>query len=73
MWWVKSSLSAALECVQVTQLPENFVGVRNSRHPTGAKLVFTPQEWYAFIEGAKRGEFDIYGDSGEEASEEAPR
>ena len=60
--WVKSSLSFSNgNCVEVTQLPENYVGVRNSRHPDGAVLTFTPEEWSAFIAGAKKGEFDKFG------------
>ena len=54
--WLKSSECHLEACVEVTQLPEHYVGVRNSRHPTGAKLVFTPEEWTAFLGGAKKGE-----------------
>jgi hypothetical protein len=32
--------------------------MRNSAHPEGPVLVFTPAEWDAFILGAKDGEFD---------------
>lgn len=37
---------------------DDYVGMRNSAHPEGPILVFTPAEWDAFIEGAKDGEFD---------------
>jgi hypothetical protein len=35
-----------------------YVAMRNSAHPEGPVLVFTPAEWDAFIAGAKDGEFD---------------
>ena len=60
--WVKSSLSFSNgNCVEVTELPEGAVGVRNSRDPEGPVLSFTPDEWDAFLRGAQRGEFDRFG------------
>lgn len=60
--WVKSSLSFANgNCVEVAQFPGGEVGVRNSRHPGGAVLRFTADEWQAFIGGARQGEFDGFG------------
>jgi Domain of unknown function (DUF397) len=34
------------------------VAVRDSTHPDGGILVFTPEAWRAFVDGAKDGEFD---------------
>jgi hypothetical protein len=60
--WVKSSLSFSNgNCVEVAELPEGSVGVRNSRDPEGPVLMFTPGEWDAFLGGARRGEFDAFG------------
>ncbi|MGH3154806.1 MAG: DUF397 domain-containing protein [Streptosporangiaceae bacterium] len=60
--WVKSSLSFSNgNCVEVADLPEGGVGVRNSRDPHGPVLRFTPGEWDAFIGGAHNGEFDSFG------------
>ena len=60
--WVRSSLSFSNgNCVEVTELPEGIVGVRNSRDPGGPVLRFTPAEWDAFLGGAQRGEFDRFG------------
>jgi hypothetical protein len=43
--------------VEVAQLPD-AIALRDSKNPSGAALIFTPDEWVAFIEGAKDGEFD---------------
>ncbi len=60
--WVKSSLSFANgNCVEVADLPDGGIGVRNSRDPGGLVLRFTPDEWLAFIGGARKGEFDSFG------------
>jgi hypothetical protein len=64
--WFKSSLSFANgNCVEVTDLGDGYVGVRNSRHveSQGAILVFTYDEWRDFITGARNGEFDL-GENG---------
>ncbi|PFG98974.1 uncharacterized protein DUF397 [Saccharopolyspora erythraea NRRL 2338] len=37
---------------------DGYVGMRNGADPEGPVLVFTPEEWDAFVEGAKDGEFD---------------
>ena len=60
--WVKSSLSFSNgNCVEVADLAGGGIGVRNSRHPEGAVLAFTPDEWHAFIGGVRNGEFDRFG------------
>ncbi|MBV9846410.1 MAG: DUF397 domain-containing protein [Kutzneria sp.] len=35
-----------------------YTVMRNSAHPEGPVLVFTPAEWKAFVEGVRDGEFD---------------
>jgi uncharacterized protein DUF397 len=58
-YWIKSSLSYANgNCVEVASLPGGTVGVRNSRDSAGPVLVFTPEEWHAFVGGVRLGEFD---------------
>ena len=60
--WIKSSLSFANgNCVEVADLPDGTVGIRNSRDTDGPVLRFTPDEWVAFLAGARRGEFDRFG------------
>ena len=56
--WVKASASAGNgNCVEVTRLHDG-IGVRDSKDPHGPVLRYTPQEWAAFLDGAKAGEFD---------------
>ncbi len=45
-------------CVEVAALTGGDVALRNSRHPGGPALIYTPAEMTAFILGAKDGEFD---------------
>jgi hypothetical protein len=60
--WIKSSLSYSNgNCVEVASLPGGVVAVRNSRHPGGPVLQFTPAEWQAFLGGVRLGEFDKCG------------
>lgn len=35
------------------------IAVRDSKNPQKGTLVFTPEEWDAFVAGAKDGEFDV--------------
>jgi Domain of unknown function (DUF397) len=55
--WRKSSFSGQHQCVEVAKLEGGQVGVRHSRRPDGPALVFTADEWSAFLEGAWHGEF----------------
>lgn len=57
--WIKSPYSNSQgNCVELAQLPDGGIAFRNSRHPDGPALVYTPDEWQAFIAGAKAGSFD---------------
>lgn len=38
---------------------DDLIGMRDSRDPDGPVLVFTEDEWEAFVAGAKDGEFDL--------------
>ena len=60
--WIKSSLSLAQgSCVELASLPDGGVGVRDSKDPSGPVLRFTPDEWRAFLAGARNWEFDRFG------------
>ena len=60
--WTKSSASFANgDCVEVADLADGQIGVRDSKDTTGPVLRFTRSEWRAFITGARNGEFDHLG------------
>ena len=61
--WRKSTLSGNLgNCVEVAMLDSGQVAMRNSRHPAGPALIFTPAEWAAFLGGVHRQEFALPSD-----------
>ena len=48
--WIKSSCSMTNgNCVEVAGLPDELIGVRDSKNPAGPVLGFTPGEWDAFV------------------------
>lgn len=54
-----SNIDPVPYCVAVGQTQDNSVVVRRSQDSDSAKaLVFTGEEWDAFIKGVKAGEFD---------------
>lgn len=56
--WFKSSRSGGnANCVEVAFLPNNHVGVRDSKDPSGPALMFTSAEWSVFTAAATRGDF----------------
>jgi uncharacterized protein DUF397 len=46
-------------CVRSATLDPALIMLRDSKDPTGPVLAYTPEEWGAFIEGVKAGEFDL--------------
>jgi len=58
--WRKAQSSAGNgACVEVA--PANgMIAVRDSKDPAGPILTYTPREWHAFLDGAKKGEFDSF-------------
>lgn len=47
-------------CVEVAR-KKRGVAVRDSQNPRGGTLFFTNNEWQAFVNGVKNGEFDPVG------------
>jgi len=57
--WYKSTFSDGQgSCVEVRASADS-VAVRDTKDRGGPSLGFTPDEWRAFIAGAKAGEFDL--------------
>lgn len=57
--WRKSTHSGGQgNCVEVAALPSGGVAVRHSRDPESPALLYTADEFTAFLSGAKDGEFD---------------
>jgi hypothetical protein len=54
--WIRSAEDEE-EGVEIAFV-DGYIGMRNGAHPEGPVLVFTPEEWDAFVAGAKDGEFD---------------
>ena len=53
--WFKSTYSGGqTDCVEAAWLPGG-VGVRDSKDPSGAALIFGPGEWDAFVRGIRAG------------------
>ena len=65
--WRKSSYSGGNggQCVEVAAFtnnparPEMICAVRDSRHPDGPVLVFSPEQWRQFAAGVKAGRFGL--------------
>lgn len=57
--WRKSKRSfvEGQECVEVAELGDGAVALRDSRNPTRPDLRFTASEWAAFLDGVRHGEF----------------
>jgi hypothetical protein len=57
--WFKSSASGANGCVEVANLPDGGIALRDSKDRAKPAHVYTRDEWDAFLAGAKAGEFDL--------------
>jgi Domain of unknown function (DUF397) len=60
--WRKSSFSGSNGggCVEVARNLPGVVAVRDSKDREGPALVFTPDEWRAFLDGVRAAEFDLH-------------
>jgi Domain of unknown function (DUF397) len=55
--WRRSHLCANGECVEVGQ-QDGKILLRDSKDPRSRVLRYTAEEWRAFVDGIKAGEFD---------------
>lgn len=56
--WRKAQVSTNNgSCVEIASTVGK-IALRDSKDPRGPMLVYTPAEWNAFLDGAKKGEFD---------------
>ncbi|NUR73358.1 MAG: DUF397 domain-containing protein [Hamadaea sp.] len=54
--WRKSRRCDAGTCVEVASLKDEIV-IRDSKDPDGPVLHFTRDEWTAFVDGVRDGDF----------------
>jgi hypothetical protein len=59
--WVRSRACSSDGCVEVAQLADGSVALRDSKDTRKAAHVFDRDEWAAFVSGVKNGEFDPVG------------
>lgn len=61
--WRKSTRTQSNggQCVEAGPITDGSgrVAVRHSHHPDGSIIIYTREEWAAFLAGAKDGEFDF--------------
>lgn len=56
--WRKSSRCATSECVEIARDEQDMILLRDSKSPETPALRYTTDEFRAFLDGAKAGEFD---------------
>lgn len=56
--WSVSMFCKDGDCVEVGRLADGAVAVRDTKNREQGSLVFTADEWTAFLAGAKAGQFD---------------
>ena len=58
-WSVPIADAARVESVPAVDGIGDRIQVFNTSEDDGPRVTFTPEEWKDFVEGVKRGEFDI--------------
>lgn len=57
--WIRSRACSSDGCVEVAQLADGSVALRDSKNTDLPAHVFDREEWAAFIAGVRNGEFDL--------------
>lgn len=60
--WLKAQCSTGHgQCVEIAATSDrNKIAMRDSKDPDGPILVYTPNEFSAFLDGARNGELDSF-------------
>jgi len=60
--WIKASASGGSggNCIELAELPDGRIGLRDSKNPDGPYLTFTRAEVAAFADGIAKREFDRF-------------
>jgi len=57
--WIKAKASGENgACVEIAHLADGRVALRDTKDRSLAPHVYTAREWDAFLDGARKGEFD---------------
>lgn len=59
MDWRVSSFCSAGGCVEVRGAEDGMIELRDSKNPDAGVMRYTPEEWDAFLDGVRAGEFDF--------------
>ena len=54
--WRRSGKCASGTCIEVARVDDHYL-IRDSKNPDSTPLIFTADEWLAFVSGVKRDEF----------------
>ncbi|GAA0517144.1 hypothetical protein Ade02nite_84610 [Paractinoplanes deccanensis] len=57
--WRTAKKSGGDNCIEVAHWGD-MVAFRHSRRPDGEVIIYTKEEFDAFLDGAKKGEFDDF-------------
>lgn len=61
-WRKSSACTGTATCVEIKNLPDGSVALRDGKDPDGPIYTFTKEQWELTMVGAKRGDYDL-GDS----------
>ncbi|WP_233162209.1 DUF397 domain-containing protein [Glycomyces salinus] len=58
-WKRTPTVSGAEGTLEIGYGENGLIGLRLADQPEGVILIYTPEEWDAFLEGVRDGEFDL--------------
>ncbi|MEV0582941.1 DUF397 domain-containing protein [Nonomuraea sp. NPDC050310] len=56
-WGRSRFCNGASACVEIAELDDGGVAVRDGKDPDGPVLRFTAEEWQVFVRGVRAGDF----------------